>query len=249
MISVCIPTYNGEQFIGAQISSILPQLKEEDEIVISDDGSTDETLKILESFQDSRIRIFKHEKIRQKFKFCYTAKNLENALTHCQGDIIFLSDQDDIWSNDKIEKFSEMFKDCSIILSDCSIVDKDLNVIEPSKFNLEKIKLSPIHNIIKCGYLGCCLAFKRELLEYILPIPNNLPHDFWIGIIGYKYGKFKMLEYPTLLYRRHEFAVTSTNAQLTNKFNTIPSNTNSIFFKVYYRLYLIKNYIKLWLRY
>ena len=89
-ISVCIATFNGEKFIQEQIQSILPQLGEDDEIVVSDDGSTDRTMEILELFKDKRIRLLVNE---GKHGFIW---NFENALRKAKGDVIFLCDQDDI---------------------------------------------------------------------------------------------------------------------------------------------------------
>mgnify|MGYP003392825684 CR=1 FL=1 len=98
MISVCIATYNGEKYIGEQIASILKQLNANDEVIISDDGSTDATLSIIKTFQDPRIRVIlgpqKHS----------PTLNFENVLHHAQGDYIFLSDQDDVWKTNKVAK-------------------------------------------------------------------------------------------------------------------------------------------------
>ena len=96
MISVCMATYNGENFIKEQIDSILPQLSDDDEIVISDDGSTDKTVDIIENYGDSRIKLLKYNSFRS------TIYNLENALKDSKGDVIFLCDQDDKWNEDKV---------------------------------------------------------------------------------------------------------------------------------------------------
>ena len=96
MISVCIATYNGEKYIKEQLDSILPQLKKLDEIIISDDKSKDKTLKIIKTLNDSRIKIFTNPKKG-------LISNFENAITKSSGDYIFLSDQDDIWHENKIQ--------------------------------------------------------------------------------------------------------------------------------------------------
>ena len=90
MISVCIATFNGGKYIREQIMSVLPQLNEKDEIIISDDGSTDDTIYILESLHDQRIKIYVNER---EHGFIW---NFENALMKSSGDIIFLCDQDDV---------------------------------------------------------------------------------------------------------------------------------------------------------
>jgi glycosyltransferase involved in cell wall biosynthesis len=96
-ISVCIATFNGGRFIQEQVMSVLPQLGEEDEMVVSDDGSTDDTIPILKSFHDPRISIWQNN---GRHGFIW---NFENALTKAMGDVIFLCDQDDIWKPNKVE--------------------------------------------------------------------------------------------------------------------------------------------------
>ena len=80
MISVCLATYNGELFLKEQLTSILKQLGDSDEVVVSDDGSTDLTLTILQEFNDPRIKVFHHDKRKQKYSFDYATHNFENAI-------------------------------------------------------------------------------------------------------------------------------------------------------------------------
>ena len=110
-ISVCIATYNGEKYIKEQLESIIHQLGEYDEIIISDDGSNDKTIQIIENFKDTRIKIFNHSPNRKtKYKFDLTTRNIENALSKAKGDFIFLADQDDIWIKNKVEKLIPFFE-------------------------------------------------------------------------------------------------------------------------------------------
>ncbi len=96
MLSVCIATYNGAKYINKQVESILLQLGIDDEIVVSDDGSIDQTISILESFGDERIKIFRNTGRHGVVSY------FENALNHSSGEVIFLSDQDDIWNKKKL---------------------------------------------------------------------------------------------------------------------------------------------------
>ena len=96
MISVCIATYNGENFIKAQLDSILCQISLTDEIVISDDSSSDNTIRIIKSYDDPRIKLFEGN------TFHCPIFNFQNALKNSIGDFIFLSDQDDIWIKNKV---------------------------------------------------------------------------------------------------------------------------------------------------
>ena len=106
MISVCIATHNGEKYIKKPLASILSQLDFSDEIVISDDGSTDQTINLIQSLEDKRIKIFTYKQCFDYSKlylssYYYATANFHNALRHAQGEIIFLADQDDIWEKDK----------------------------------------------------------------------------------------------------------------------------------------------------
>ena len=109
MISVCMATYNGEKYIREQVESILCQLGPEDEIVISDDGSKDHTIQMVDSL-DKRIKVFLNEGKHG------VVPNFENALKHSSGDYIFFSDQDDIWSPDKVERCLHALEDSDLVV-------------------------------------------------------------------------------------------------------------------------------------
>ena len=197
-ISVCIASFNGEKYLKEQILSVLPQLGEEDEIIVSDDGSTDETMVILESFHDPRIKIFVNE---GKHGFIW---NFENALEEAKGDVIFLCDQDDIWKPNKVKVVIQALQDHDMVLHDAEIVDKDGD-------KTGKLYSEGLHkckgfwsNIWKTRWLGCCMAFRRCVLEYALPFPHHIVgHDGWISAVGL--AKFDYYYIPDVLmcYRRH----------------------------------------------
>ncbi len=197
-ISVSIATFNGERFIQEQMMSVLPQLSEDDEVVVSDDGSTDETIAILESFHDPRIRIFVNE---GKHGFIW---NFENALTKAKGDVIFLCDQDDIWKPDKVKVVLLALKDHDIVLHDAEIIDKNgvkTGILYSDGLHKREGFWS---NLWKTRWLGCCMAFRRNVLEYALPFPRHIVgHDGWISAVGL--AKFDYYYIPDVLmcYRRH----------------------------------------------
>lgn len=199
-VSVAMATYNGEKYVRQQLESILENLNEYDEIIISDDNSTDSTISIIEQLNDNRIRVYKGPSLGVK-------QNFANAIKYCTGDYIFLADQDDVWDKDKVNIIIEYFKNekVYVIQHDCCIVNSNLEEIHPSYFKFRKCKNGIIKNIIKGSYLGCCMAFKKEVKEYILPIPNNIDmHDQWIGLIGELKGKFLFVNEKLIKYRRHE---------------------------------------------
>ena len=171
-------TYNGEKYIKEQIDSILKNMNSDDELIISDDGSTDKTREIINSFKDDRIKLIDGPKKGIK-------KNFENGINNATGEIIFLSDQDDIWMENKIAKVLEAFEkeDATLVIHDAEIVDENLDIIEESFFKYRNSGKGIIKNIWKNTYIGCCMAFKKEIKSVILPIPDNIEmHDQWIGI-------------------------------------------------------------------
>ena len=201
MISVCIASYNGEKYIKAQLQSILKQLGDDDEIIISDDKSIDKTRSIIQSFCDSRISLIDGPQLG-------AMKNFENALLHSKGEYIFLSDQDDVWLDDKVSLMLANLERFDLVLSDCRVVDSNLNVINPSYFSVLRPRTGVVNNIIRNHYLGCCMAFKRSVLKYALPFPNNvIMHDIWIGLCADAFGKVGIINQPLMLYRRHDNTV------------------------------------------
>lgn len=214
MISVCIAAHNGEKYIREQIDSILCQIGDEDEIIISDDGSTDNTLCILKSYNDLRIKVYNFCHTRKyKYKFDYATHNFENALLHANGDLIFLADQDDVWLPNKVSKVLANMNDCDILLHGRSVVDKNLNIIQ--EFAMPNPSFW--QNIKSCTTTGCCTVFKREVLELVLPFPiSGVAHDFWIGVCGAFFCKRKFLQEPLILFRRHDDNVTPSNSISTN---------------------------------
>jgi glycosyltransferase involved in cell wall biosynthesis len=241
-------TYNGEKYLIDQVDSIMNQLGEFDELVVSDDGSTDNTIAILESYDDPRIKILHHEKTLQKYKFGYTTANFENAINNASGDCIFLADQDDVWCDNKVHEMKKKLQYFDVVMSDCSYVDAHLNIIVPSKFKLENVNIGLFRNIYKCGYLGCCMAFNRRVLEHVLPFPKNTAHDLWIGLVGAYLRRIQLLPIVTTLYRRHDCNVSSTNNKIFEyQFRSndvqITRNTNSFFYKIGYRVEFFIHFI------
>jgi len=199
MISVCLPTYNGSKYILEQINSILIQLTEEDEIIVSDDCSTDNTLQLLRGLNDPRIKIFENP------KFSSYVFNFENALMRAGGDIIFLSDQDDVWLPNKTKVMCDALNNFDLVLSDCYVVNLDLNIIHDSYFKIRKTVKNKFFSLIgRSPYLGCCLAFNRKVLSKALPFPKSVnSHDIWIGNIAAFFYKIVIIDEKLLYYRRH----------------------------------------------
>ncbi|MBF4507165.1 glycosyltransferase family 2 protein [Flavobacterium sp. JLP] len=230
-ISVCMATYNGGKYIKQQIDSILIQLSENDELIISDDNSTDNTIDVIKGISDCRIKLFFNKEKG------YTS-NFENALNQVTGDIIFLSDQDDIWVSNKVEICLEELKTYDFIVSDCKVINNKNEIISDSYFELRNIKKTSLGNLIKFSFLGCCLAFRSDILKKALPFPSDrklCTHDNWLFLVGALLFRYKVLNNKLIHYRRH-----------TENVSTLISKT-SVWFKIKYRMYLsfflIKRYI------
>lgn len=198
--------YNGEKYIHQQIESVLSELQDDDELLIHDDCSTDSTAKIVAKFKgDKRV------KFRKNAKKMGVVKNFEGALKVAKGSYIFLCDQDDIWLLGKVQICLNALKKHTLIVTDCIVVDQNLDVISPSFFGLRHSGAGVLKNVWKNTYLGCCMAFRRELLNYSLPMPNNIPmHDMWLGLIAQSNGSVLFIDEKLSLYRRHQLVASPT---------------------------------------
>lgn len=214
-ISVCIATFNGEKYIHEQLRSIISQLSEIDEIIISDDSSTDGTLEIISSFNDKRISVYSNQ------RFGSPIFNFENALLHASGKYIFLSDQDDIWHKDKVFEMLAVLKTYDMVVCDCCIIDDGGKVLLGSYFEEAKSAPGAIKNLIRNSYFGCCLAFNRKVLSKALPFPKDIPmHDIWLGFISDVFFKSHFLRKQLTYYRKHSANVTTT-ASLSSNYSLI----------------------------
>ncbi len=197
-VSVCMATHNGEPYIQRQVDSILVQLGENDELIISDDSSSDETLTLLRSYGDPRIRLFADN------TFYNPTLNFANALKEAQGDFIFLADQDDYWHPNKIATQKEYLKNSDLVVCDCRVVDGEGQTIHDSYFDYIKANTGFWTNFLRNRYIGCCMAFKKSLLSHILPIPSEeLMHDWWIALVAEVYGEVRLCPEPLMDFIRH----------------------------------------------
>lgn len=214
-ISICIATCNGEKYIESQLDSILSQIIESSEVIISDDCSTDKTLQIIDSYKDPRIVVLPNQNFRNPIF------NFENALKYSQGDYILLADQDDIWMPGRLDKMIPLFENYDLVVSDCRVVNENLEVLTDSYFASVGARTGFLRNLVRTSpYIGCCMAFKRKVLEKALPFPKNIPmHDFWIAMLSECCFKIKLIYEPLLLYRRHSSSVSFTASMNPNPFH------------------------------
>jgi glycosyltransferase involved in cell wall biosynthesis len=183
-ISVCIAVYNGEKYIKEQISSILKQLGSQDEIIVVDDCSFDETIKFIHEFDDMRIQIF-HNETNKGHVYSFS-----RAIFLSSKDYIFLSDQDDIWVEGRVNIMKQKLYNSSskLISSNSKFIDAEGNFIDfytqgVSESDSKRVYKNIINIFLgKKNYYGCLMAFKKELKPLILPIPYYVEsHDLWIA--------------------------------------------------------------------
>ncbi|WP_100075777.1 glycosyltransferase family 2 protein [Chryseobacterium camelliae] len=212
-ISVALCTYNGERFLNAQIDSILDQHLAVDEIIICDDGSADGTLDILNSYQQKYPDLFRIHSNPNNLK---SVKNFEKAIALCSNDIIFLSDQDDIWEKNKTETCISYFHAHPSIMVICSngyLIDEK-GTVQEQYYTLWDIpalldnkNIDYYHMLATVGNIatGASMAVRKSFVREIIPFPQieNLHHDEWIAIAAAEQQNFAFLSEKLFRYRLH----------------------------------------------
>ncbi|MCX6207612.1 MAG: glycosyltransferase family 2 protein [Bacteroidetes bacterium] len=220
-ISVVMATYNGEHFLRKQLDSILSQTISPKEIIIVDDCSIDSTVAIVQEYcnQYPTIRLISNEK-----NLGYIG-NFEKGMRLTKGDFIALSDQDDIWLPNKLEKLYQGLGAHLLIYSDSELIDESDNPLHK--------KMSDIKNQI--AYDNCLMytigawapghafLFKKELLERCIPFPTIVTHDFWIGFVATCYSTIQYLPEPLVQYRQHNFNAIGADTHAKKENQTKPS--------------------------
>lgn len=226
MISVCMASYNGVEYIERQLRSILPQLSDGDEVIVSDDGSKDGTIAVIKGIGDNRVRVLNNQRHG-------IVHNFENAISNAKGDFIFLSDQDDEWLPNKVSRCLEVLKRYDCVVTDCMICDSEGSVIHNSFFEVNGTKHNKWYNLlVNNGYMGSCMAFRKNVLPHILPFPEDIPlHDIWIGNIAAFKFKICWISDKLMKYRRHG----------NNASNTAEKSDASLVKKLGYRWHVVKH--------
>ncbi len=198
-VSVVMATYNGERYLKEQIESIVSQLDERDELLISDDGSTDGTVGIIRACQSRYPQI---AFLRGPGKGVFL--NFFHALGHCQNEIIYLSDQDDIWVQGKIEAVNAAFFDPSVKLVLHNGEHFGKKRARTDKRMVPNYKSGVLNNIFMSSYWGCCMAFRRSFIEKYLPVRfRGIAHDQLIGVLAEKERGSVFLDENLIRHREH----------------------------------------------
>jgi len=198
-ISVAMATYNGARFIDEQLASLAAQTRLPDELVVSDDVSADETVAIVERFAATAPFAVRIERNPANLGF---TGNFERALSLARGDIVFISDQDDIWYPDKIEAalaFLEAHREYRAVVNDEDLADGAGRKLDATFLgNVRKLGYADLYHVA-----GCCTALSKELLALLLPFPEAGNYDGWMAEISDRLGLRGVLDRPLQLYRRH----------------------------------------------
>ncbi|MDY0117583.1 MAG: glycosyltransferase family 2 protein [Sulfurimonadaceae bacterium] len=239
LISVCIATYNGEKYLQEQLNSILKQTYKNIEIIVQDDSSTDNTMKILNSYKDTNnITIYENE---QNIGYI---KNFESVLKKATGDFIALCDQDDIWDENKLELLINNIDNKSLIYSDSLLVDengKSLNLkfSESLKNNFISTQ-NPLTFINDNCVSAHAMLFKKELLKYIFPFPPNVFFDAWIAANAASLNGIIYFDKCLVKYRQH---ATNTLSKRNKNHKNHKKQKNKIS-KAEKKLFIIKAKVK-----
>ena len=202
MISVCVATYNGASFIREQVLSILACISECDEVIISDDGSTDGTLEIIGSLASTHPNLRVVDGPHRGL-----IANFSSVLSLAAGDVVFLSDQDDVWHLNKVDRVMNGFAngDYGVVVHNARIVDASGTPTGQTLFEFRGSCPGVLKNVIKNSYVGCCMALRRDLLPAALPIPEDIEmHDWWIGLVCELVSHACFIDDVVMDYRRHE---------------------------------------------
>lgn len=214
-ISIALCTRNGEKFLRTQLSSFVDQTLQADEIIVCDEGSTDQTLAILEQFSDRLpLKIYKNpERLG-------TYRNFEKAMSLCQGDIIFPADQDDFWVPQKLERVFTYFNlhpEIDAIFTDALLVDEfgqtsGKQLWQSFRFRQkqqQEWKNGKSLEILLDGnrVTGCTMGIRKSYFERVSPFPSSLPssflHDAWLGIMAAAENKIDFIPATYVHYRLH----------------------------------------------
>lgn len=213
MIEVLLATYNGEPFLAEQLESLLGQEGVELSILVRDDGSSDNTTSILESYAQrypGRLTMLGHPgRLGGKGSFGW-------LLDRSQAPYVACCDQDDVWRSHKLVTLlrrmqtleTTLGKDTPLLVhSDLTVVDEKLNEIDPSFWSyggIDPARLSLGEVLIKNPVTGCALLANRALLEKACPIPEGAAmHDHWLALVATLFGRIDGVKQPLVLYRQH----------------------------------------------
>lgn len=224
-ISIAMATYNGAQYIQEQLQSFVDQTRQPDELIITDDCSSDQTEAIVREFAKTAPFAVEFHRNEKNLGYC---GNFNAALMKTTGDLVFLSDQDDVWFPEKIEHMigvAERNPQALAVMNDAALTDGELNEVGLTKVGQIRSAGFPMDNFV----MGCCCGIRRELLDFCIPIPVGIKgHDSWlVGFAEALDGKV-VNEHILQYYRRHELNESQFIANRTTKITRLQALFHSV---------------------
>jgi glycosyltransferase involved in cell wall biosynthesis len=216
LCSVVLATYQGERFIDEQLDSIVSQLSPNDEIILSDDASSDGTLHAVRQRGDSRIRILAN---RERVGY---VRNFQRAISQVRGKYVFFSDQDDVWLPGKVDTICSALRRKPFVASDAIVVNENLEELHQSYFALRGARSFSWPAIfLRPPIVGATMSCRKDYLQSLLPFPSGIPHDFWLTLNAAWDESLEIIHTPLILYRRHAAAFSPTATHRTRSFPKI----------------------------
>lgn len=214
---ILMSTYNGETYLAEQLDSIIAQTHKDWVLLIRDDGSSDNTVNIIRTYQQKHNQVQLLTDNFGNLNSCQSFGKLMEVALERNEDYIFCSDQDDIWLPEKLEKSITVLKELNskhgdhtplLVHTDLTVVDHSLKLIHPSYLRQEGLTrntTSPIRTLLINNYVtGCTMGMNRALLKIAAPIPESaIMHDWWCALCAAVYGEIGFISEPTILYRQH----------------------------------------------
>jgi glycosyltransferase involved in cell wall biosynthesis len=220
-VAVCLATFNGENFLREQIDSIITQLSPVDCLYISDDGSTDSTLSIIKSYGQSvhLVNDLPQGGVVGNFEFL-----LKYALD-TGYEFVVLSDQDDVWLKGRLDAIRKILLHYDFVMTNGRVVDECLNDKGMDIFEYVSFHDGFLNTFISTKYVGCCMAFKKNILELALPFPKRiLWHDWYLALVAQLFFRCTITKSETILFRRHINNLSNTGKKSNKKFIELLKN-------------------------
>lgn len=209
-LSVCMATYRGAPWVAEQLASILAQLGPDDEVVVVDDASPDDTVERVRAIDDPRLRL-----ITREHNHGYV-RTFEEALGHARGDVLLLADQDDVWEPGRVEAIVAALDDgADVVATNLATLGGPEQIRGPygqrdwhlrARSSTHRVRNTLGVLIGNMPYYGCAMAVRRSALATLLPFPDLLTesHDLWIALYGNLDGRMRHLELRSVRRRFHD---------------------------------------------
>ena len=199
-VSIVLATYNGGKYLYEQLTSIICQMDKDDELIISDDGPSDETIKIIEPFlKNSNTVLLSGPGMGVK-------ANFENGIRYSHGEIVLICDQDDIWFSNKLDTIKRVFQsnhDKVLVMHNADYIDGDGNKMNESIYGRRNGHTGYWKSIFFSSYYGCCMAIKRDFLMACLPFPSGVLYDQYLGACAERIKKSLFINDILISHREH----------------------------------------------